>query len=118
MCHYFITSENISSHPHHFEAYWKDVFDTPISWLKIFSVYESSCATYFGAFQLELFSKILPTRKMLKTWKTTDDNIRRFCADDNEDIMHLFWYCPVVALFWQQVADWVAGQQSFYLYPP
>ena len=57
-----------------------------------------------------MFYKMLPTRKMLKIWRITEDNICRFCGDEEEDIMLLFWYCPVVASFWQQVANWLSEQ--------
>ena len=53
---------------------------------------------------------MLPTRKMLKIWRMTEDNICRFCGDEEEDIMCLFWYCPVVSSFWQQVANWLSEQ--------
>lgn len=58
-------------------------------------------------FPVKMFHKILLTRKMLKLWRITEDYICRCCADKEEDIMHLFWYCPAVASFWQQMADWL-----------
>lgn len=35
--------------------------------------------------------------KQLRLWITDDE--WRFCGDEEEDIMHLFWYCPDVVLF-------------------
>ena len=111
MYHFFMSFENITSHPYYFQTYWNDVFDTPLPWLNIFRcIYSSSCSTYLWAFQLKMFYKMLPTRKMLKIWRMTEDNICRFCGDEEEDIMCLFWYCPVVSSFWQQVANWLSEQ--------
>ena len=96
--YHFVLCLQIVAHPYYFQAYWKNIFDTPLPWLNFFkNIYESSCLTYLWVFQLKIFYKILATRKMLKIWKITDDNTCRFCGDEEEDIMHLFWYCPDVA---------------------
>ena len=47
---------------------------------------------------------------MLKIWGIADDNTCRFCGEEEEDIMHLFWYCPDVALFWYHLSIWLSEQ--------
>lgn len=81
----------MSSHSHHFVAYWKDVFDNLIPWSNFFPMNH-------------LFRK---NRKEYE--KITDDSACRFSLNGEEDLRQLFLHCPTVALFWQPVA----GRNSF-----
>lgn len=111
MYHFFLSSRNIATIPYYFQDYWEDIFDTPLPWFNIFrNVYKSSDVTYLWAFQMKMFYKILPTKKMLKIWKISEDNTCRHCGEEEEDIMHLFWYCPNVARFWHKLVGWLSGQ--------
>lgn len=40
---------------------------------------------------------------MLKIWGLESSDKCRFCSTEIETVDHLFWYCHVVAAFWQKV---------------
>ena len=89
---FFLSAKKRATSPTYFQTYWTNMFDTPLPWLNYFkNMYRSSCSTHLWAFQLKIFYKILPTRRMLKIWKLSEDNLCRFCKEEEEDIMHLFW---------------------------
>lgn len=116
---FFVSFKNTAISPYYFHDYWKSIFDTPLPWLNIFkNLYKSSCSTYLWAFQVKIFYKILPTKKMLKIWRITEDKNCRYCGEEEEDILHLFWYCPDVARFWHNVAAWLYEQGLILLMSP
>lgn len=53
----------------------------------------------YGLSNLKKIYKMLLTRKVLKSWQVTYDVKCKSCAEDVEDVMRSFWYCPVVAHF-------------------
>lgn len=77
--HFFMSFENIAPRPHHFQWYWKDVFDIP-PWLKNFDPFTNHLVLLVNElFQLTFFYK-MPKRKMFKLWRIIKDNIYRFCS--------------------------------------
>lgn len=94
--------------PHKFCNFWEEHFDTPIPWSNVFnSIYSTTVDSKLRMFQLKIIYTFLPTRKMLNIWGIEDSRICRFCGIEEEDLLHIFWYCPVVAQFWISVQKWL-----------
>ena len=67
MYDFFLCLQKIVAHPYYFQAYWKNIFDTPLPWLNFFkNIYESSCLTYLWVFQLNIFYKNIGNKKDAK----------------------------------------------------
>lgn len=60
----------------------------------------------------------MPAKKILKIWKLSEDNLCRYCGQEEEEIMHLFWYCPDVAQFWHKLMVWLSEQGLSLLLSP
>ena len=53
--------------------------------------------------------KVLITNIKLKYYGLREDMKCYYCNDGIETIFHLFWSCPIVKLFWLQVARYLAN---------
>ena len=55
------------------------------------------------SFQFKFLHRIIYTKEKLFKWKIVDTNSCTFCDQETESILHLFWECDFVKIFWQQV---------------
>ena len=101
-------SRKLTAFPHKFCNFWENQFDTPIDWNKVFNlIYITTVDSKLRMLQIKIIYKYLPTKKMLNIWGIEESGSCRFCSAEEEDLLHLFWYCPVVAHFWETVHRWI-----------
>jgi hypothetical protein len=65
---------------------------------------ETTIESGLRAFQFKLLHRILSTNKYLEIWKIKKSNLCTFCETQVETIEHLFWDCPTVCAFWQELS--------------
>ena len=58
-------------------------------------------------FQYRLLNRNLGTRSYLTKLKITEEPHCIFCSYHVEDIIHLFWECDLVRIFWNNLASWL-----------
>ncbi len=46
---------------------------------------------------------------MLKIWGISENDNCRFCFEEVESTVHLFWYCHEVSAFWREVQEWCSS---------
>ena len=79
-----------------------------IPWKQLFrTIYKTTIDSYSRIFQLKIFYKIIATKKKLYCCNIAQSPVCRFCNDEEEDQMHLFFYCPYVASFWTSIQNWL-----------
>lgn len=57
-------------------------------------------------FQFRYLHRAIYGAKVLYTWGIVDSPRCLFCQDNYETLEHLFYQCPIVARFWQQLISW------------
>lgn len=101
---FYLTKKSLNIVPHSTYEKWEDTFDYPLPWEKIFRlIYKTTVDVQNRFFQIKIIYNFLPTGKMLKLWNMTETDDCRFCGQDSECVLHLFWYCHIVAMFWTEV---------------
>ena len=58
-------------------------------------------------FQYRLLNRILGTKEYISKLKISEDPYCNFCNYCIEDIIHLFWECNAVQLFWNSLMAWL-----------
>ena len=61
---------------------------------------------YFRYFQFKLLHRVLHTNELLYKWKVVTSDKCSFCNNAKETIVHLFFDCMYVRLFWLHVYRW------------
>ena len=67
----------------------------------------STKSTKFKEFQFKLLHRRLPTNTFLHRIGTKENESCTFCHESQETLIHLFWACPVTALFWEHLTKWL-----------
>ena len=105
---FYLCNTGKTFYPHRLCTVWEDEFNTPILWRHYFrNIYNTTIDSYSRIFQIKTFYKIIATRKHLAICNFITCSLCRFCDDEDEDLMHLFYFCPFVALFWTSVQKWL-----------
>ena len=82
--------------------------ETEVNWTKYYeNAYYCTLETKLRSFQIKLFLKCIVFNNTLHGFGLVDSDKCAFCKTDTEDIMHFFYYCPYVKLFWDEVRDWI-----------
>ena len=69
--------------------------------------YTSCRNTRVQILQYKIINYIINCREKLHNWKITEDNICKKCALNTvDDIIHFFYLCPKVKLFWNCWLNW------------
>ena len=64
-------------------------------------------------FQFKFLHRKLATNCfLLKTGVESNDQCS-FCKESSETILHLFWKCPLVKFFWNEIGDWMKNSSCF-----
>ena len=73
---------------------WNFIFTTP------FVVARDAKIQYF---QFRYLHRIIGTNDFLFRIKIKDSPLCSFCKVENETLEHLFWFCPNVRRFWEEI---------------
>ena len=65
--------------------------------------YNVTTDTKSRALQYKIVNHIIVTNKYLKTCQIKTSALCTFCQLSDESILHLFWACPKIQTFWQNV---------------
>lgn len=58
-------------------------------------------------FQFRLTHRILSCNCFLVKIGVKDSNLCTFCLEEPEDLVHLFWSCPIITSFWKAFENWI-----------
>ena len=73
-------------------------------WEHFYSVnFQSTIDSKLRSFQYKLLHRAIPTNKYLFQCKIKDSDLCYFCHETTESLEHLFWFCPKVRKFWNDV---------------
>ena len=113
---FFLVHTNEVSIAHKVRLSWFYYFDRPIPWREVFTAL-SKCTIDPNAryFQYRLLYKFLPCNKVLKLWNLIESSTCSFCQSDEESYIHIFWECPHVISFWNNVQTWLKQEISLTL---
>ena len=104
---YQIFVSKISCKPTAMKKYDK-AFNTDTShldWEKIYLLpFKTTLHTKLREFQYKILNRILYTNDMLFKFKKVDSPLCYFCGKELETLEHLFFCCPKVHVFWNEVA--------------
>ena len=82
---------------------WNNQYDN-LNWAKIYwKCNKTSADVKLKWFQLRLLYRILPTNRLLYIKNIKENSVCNFCNHDEQTIYHLFWECPIVQQFWNDV---------------
>ena len=83
---------------------WNNSFDR-LDWKNIFRIcHKTTVDTKIKWFQFRLLYRLLPTKRFLMLRKIKNNSLCDFCNQNDETICHLFWECPYVQHFWDDLA--------------
>ena len=71
-----------------------------------------------GFFQYKIWHRILSTNSLLFKCKLKQAQLRNFCNETKEPILHLFWECNFVKSLWFEMAEILkktSVMENFYL---
>ena len=103
---FYLIKQSLKVAPYNTYGKWEDTFDCPLPWEKIFElIYKTTVDVQNRFFQIKIIYNFLPTRKMLKLWNMAETDDCRFCYQESESTLHLFWHCHIVSLFWKDVEE-------------
>ena len=89
------------------EKKWEEEFGN-INWKKVYMVpIFSSIDTKLRNFQFKFLHRIIPTNKSLFKYKLVNSNICDICNMNIDSIKHLFWECPHVQHFWNELKNYL-----------
>ena len=69
-------------------------------------------STKLREFQFRLLHRRLPTNDFLTKIRIKEDPQCSFCKEECEKLIHLFWNCPITALFWEKMVARLKTFQS------
>ena len=76
-----------------------------LDWEKIYLLpFKTTLHTKLREFQYKILNRILYTNDMLFKFKKVDSPLCYFCGKELETLEHLFFCCPKVHVFWNEVA--------------
>ena len=74
---------------------WKAVYKLPFSCTKIFKL------------QFKFLHRCLTTNDFLNKIGLRPDDFCTFYRDERESLIHLFWSCRKIIIFWKNFLDWL-----------
>ena len=88
---------------------WQTILQEEIDnemWQAFYSVnFACTIESKMRAFQYRILMRIIPTNKYLKLVGIKESDKCYFCEIQEETIEHLFWYCPKIQKFWEDIAQ-------------
>lgn len=88
-------------------SYWNR-FVNDVNWKKVWLLPNRFFVTNkIKEVTFKLIHRIYPVKCFLVRYKRNIDVNCSFCDSSKETAIHLFWYCNVVAVFWQHILDFI-----------
>ena len=79
-----------------------------IDWSKSFSLpFLCTRESKLQIFQFKLLHRRISTNRYLFKIGLISSELCSFCESSTETLLHLFWECPRVKIFWNEVKDWL-----------
>ena len=93
---------------------YEEAFNTEtfhLDWEKIYLLpFKTTLHTKLREFQYKILNRILYTNEMLFKFKKVDSPLCYFCGKELETLEHLFFCCPRVHAFWDEVTVMLHSQ--------
>jgi hypothetical protein len=87
---------------------WNQVFETQINHRRLFiSLKQTTNDSSLRWLQYKIMYRIIPTNRLLSIMKIVDSSLCSFCSNNEETIVHLFWECEKIQVFWTDVQVWL-----------
>lgn len=119
MYNFFLFSRCLSLFPHAACSFWEDEFNTLIPWKDYFrSFYTRTIDSYSRIFQIKIFYRITATNKQLNIFNINHSPLCKFCNEEVEDQLHLFFYCTHVVRFWLDIQKWLRPKNIHFEFTP
>ena len=64
-------------------------------------------------FQFKLLHRRISTNRYLFKIGISSSELCSFCENSSETLLHLFWECPQVKIFWNEVKTWLCNYSCF-----
>ena len=88
--------------------------ETLIDWTAVYlSPFKCTKVTKLIIFQFKLLHRRLATNAFLKKIGIKEIDLCTFCKPEEENLIHLFWYCRVTSQFWQGFRQWMIINHEF-----
>lgn len=89
-----------------------------IPWNSIYNNnYKCTIENKLRSFQIKINLRAIVTNTQLKEFGKIDSELCVFCKHSPETLIHLFYTCPSVRLFWENVTAWISSKLLMNLYP-
>ncbi len=88
-------------------SYWNHLTDN-IIWKKVWLIPNQYLITNkVKEVSFKIIHRIYPAKYYLVKFKSDIDFSCSVCVSCHETVVHLFWHCPFVKIFWQNVCDFL-----------
>ena len=74
------------------------------------SLYKVTNVPKYRSFQYRLMQRSLVTNMDLERWNMVESNLCTFCAQTEETVLHLMWYCSQVQELWQEIFKYISNR--------
>jgi len=101
-------------YPECYVRYWETVLEVEIDEWDWFASYTDcikwTCSTKLRSFFFQLRNlDIMSNVKLCHMKKITDPNCE-WCSNGRQDIVHLFWNCPIINKIWADISNWISSR--------
>ena len=87
---------------------WEETFNEQINWKQVFTkAVKTTSDSQLKWFQLRTINRLIPTNRFLHIRKIKNNPFCTFGCNEEETIVHLFFQCPKVRLFWNKILEWI-----------
>ena len=84
---------------------WNNSFPSDENWTPDWKAAKCTKSTKLVNFQYRFLHRILPTNVFLTKIRIKEDQNCSFCSGSSENLALLFWLCPKVSLFWDNLVE-------------
>ena len=115
---YKMLIKQIASIPHKSHSKWLSDCNSQsvdyIDWRSSYSLaFLCTRESKLRTFQFKFIHRRIATNSYLFKIVIASDNLCSFCKKSPETILHLFWECIFVQVFWNEIKQWLSKRPSF-----
>ena len=89
---------------------WVTILGRDVNWAVIFYNTSKIEDKKLRWFEMKILHRILPTQKLLHSMRLAESPHCNHCENEIETITHLFWECPYVRSFWNNLTRWITDK--------
>ena len=90
---------------------WEINYNDQINWNKVFiKATKTTSDPKLKWFQIRTVYRLIPTNRFLYLRKIKDSPTCTFGCREEETLIHLFYLCPKVRCFWNEILDWIKNK--------